>query len=345
MDGIKLFGISIQPHWTFLMFLLLILITGGTNSLLLLLLIFTSIVFHEIAHSMVARHFGVEVKKIILLPIGGMAIIEEQLKEPKQELLTALAGPLFNFVVVFICEYAFTFITPQNFLYETLQIIRDTNLILGSFNLFVPAIPMDGGRILRSLLAMKFSFLKATQYAAQVSRFIAIFAFFLAFLLTLVGEFTFSVWLSILALFVYFGANTEYESTLLSSTLARLSVADALNPYLPMLSPTDTAEDAFKFMFANRFPAVIVSGKKNLILEYSDFDAIKGKDWSKVKLSSLAKPCKAVRLNTPLLEVIKIMDGSGRSVLPVQSNKSIIGLVSKDNIALLFSLLKRERGV
>lgn len=342
MRELKLFGIEIRPHWTFLMFLFLILFTGGTKSLLIILLIFSSIVFHEISHSLVAKYYGVDVKKIILLPIGGMAMIEKSLKEPKHEFLTSIAGPSFNFVIFFICSYILTTIDETSFLFETISILRDANLILGSFNLFIPAIPMDGGRILRSLLAMKLGFVKATQIATKVSKFIALFAFFLAFTLLVAGEFSSAVWISILALFVFFGANTEYEGMVVTETLSQFNVSDALIPYLPIISPDDSIDTAFRFMFENKLPSVLISGKKLSMIDHSDFEKINKKEWNTKKVSSISRPCKGVNINTSIIDALKIMEESKCSMLPVFHNKSIIGVITKENIVFMFSMMKQQ---
>jgi Zn-dependent protease len=181
-------GIRISLHFSFVLFLAYICYDGyqdgGWPSLWfntgIFLAFFTCVVLHELGHSLTAMHFGVNVRRILLMPIGGMAEFERIPKRPSEELWITVAGPSVNFVlagllwawmhVVYAHDigYVSEFSTPV-----FLQTLLLWNIRVGLFNL-IPAFPMDGGRILRALLAIKFPYLRATYWAATLAKIILI---------------------------------------------------------------------------------------------------------------------------------------------------------------------------
>ncbi|MCP4675799.1 MAG: site-2 protease family protein [Deltaproteobacteria bacterium] len=141
------------------------------------ILLFGSVLLHELGHSLAARRYGIHTKDIILTPIGGMARITSMPKTAKQEIVIAIAGPLVSLgiaALMFLVTIPASIfpIVPQ-IVWETLVRLFQINLMLGLFNLLIPALPMDGGRVLRGMLALKYDFLKATQVAVRVSRVLA----------------------------------------------------------------------------------------------------------------------------------------------------------------------------
>lgn len=197
---------------------------GGWVSMLLnvgiLLAFFTCVVLHEFGHSFTAMRFGVGVRRILLMPIGGMAEFESIPRQPSRELLITLAGPAVNFVIALllgICvrmpagwplgqyEFAADF-------RGVLQLLVHWNILMGLFNL-VPVFPMDGGRILRALLALKLPYLQATRYAATVAKVLATVAIGVALLapeLHLAAGRAYL--LAALFAFIFFAGEMEYRA-------------------------------------------------------------------------------------------------------------------------------------
>lgn len=240
-----LFGIRVRLHLSFLLLLGWVLYLGYSAvspvdgvqlkakgaflSGSVLITIFAIVVMHELAHSLVARAFGIGVKDIILLPIGGVARLERMAPNPKQEILIAAAGPASNFALaVLTAPFLFLLylkttatsseVSPLVWLYAAQ--VYFVNLLIGTFNL-IPAFPMDGGRILRAILVKRRGYLHATVTAARLGRFIAI-------TLIIVGILTGRVWLPLVALFVLFAGHQE---ALLTRRLA------ALHPSFRTASP------------------------------------------------------------------------------------------------------------
>ena len=223
----RIAGIDLYVHATFLLLLAWVVLreyAGGmgavAGALVYIVALFTIIVLHELGHALTARRFGVATRDIILLPIGGVARLEGMPRQPRHELLVALAGPAVN-VALAIVLYAIvrlggpppwldllytmgTLTSVRAFLYQLVFV----NLTLALFNL-LPAFPMDGGRVFRALLAMRMSsYARATNIATRVGGAMAL-------LLGLTGLYIVKnpFWV-VIALFVWMGGRAERSRTL-----------------------------------------------------------------------------------------------------------------------------------
>ncbi len=168
--------------------------------------LFASVLLHELAHSYLAKRYGVNIASITLLLFGGVASMGIPQK-PGQEVKIAFAGPLTSLIIGFICLFTYNYVISsnpalsQNSIYLIIWVLGSMNLLLGIFNL-LPAFPMDGGRILRSLFAMKMSYVKATHSAASIGKFLAI-------LMAVYGIYAGDLWLPLIALYIYGNASNE----------------------------------------------------------------------------------------------------------------------------------------
>ncbi len=187
-------GITLELHPTFFLLPLLVAVQGWADDdeyhlrgmgiyLFAFVLVYTCLVLHEFGHALTARRLGIPVRRIVLLPIGGMALMERIPRDPRAELLITAAGPLVNFVIAGIC-FVLVGGWPANANEEAVPTLHwfaignyllVANVFLGCFNL-LPVFPMDGGRVLRALLAFKLDYLRATRWALYVARVIAIVA-------------------------------------------------------------------------------------------------------------------------------------------------------------------------
>ncbi len=200
----RIAGIDVSVHVTFLILLVFV------SQPLFLLAIFGCVLLHELGHALAARSFGIGTRGILLLPIGGVAQLERIPRDPWQELVITIAGPAVNFVLAGIFALLVLITGGLEGLGglslvggNALESLLVVNLTLGIFNL-IPAFPMDGGRILRALLAWRMDYVDATLIASAVGRVIAV-------ILGLIGLFSpyFSLTLVLLAVFVYFAARAE----------------------------------------------------------------------------------------------------------------------------------------
>jgi len=257
--------IDLKIHLTFLIFLAWIAFTyylqGGSRAALqgtlFIVLLFSCVLLHELGHALTARAFGIRTPDITLLPIGGVARLERIPHEPKQELLIAIAGPLVNVVVALVLIF---FLNARGTVSDLDDLntprvammtkLASVNVALVLFNL-IPAFPMDGGRMLRALLAMRMNYARATRIAATIGQG-------LAFVFGFVGLF-FNPLLLFIALFVYVGASQEAALAQFRDMSADLSVADAMVTELQTLLPEATLSEAAEAVWRtsqHEFPVI-----------------------------------------------------------------------------------------
>ncbi len=218
-------GIPVYLHFTFLL-LLVFFALGSPMNLVFIVALFACVVLHELGHSLMAKRYQIPVSDITLYPIGGIARIEKQ-PEPAAELWIALAGPAVNVVIALLLGAIL--VTTGNFVSPTSadlqgahvwQRILGANVFLALFNL-IPAFPMDGGRVLRALLALRMPFERATGVAAQVGQSLALVAGLAAILTGQWG-------LMLIAVFVYLGAGQEAMIAQRESLVQNVKVREAM---------------------------------------------------------------------------------------------------------------------
>ncbi len=251
-------GIPIFVHWTFVILLVSIVIGywAKNNDILaglegggFILALFGCVVLHELGHALMARRFGVPTADITLLPIGGVARLQRIPERPREELLIALAGPAVNVVIVCLLYFVAGVDFPGHFgdadhLVEARfwPKILEVNAFLALFNM-LPAFPMDGGRVLRAILAMRLPYARATRLAASVGQFMAIG-------FGLLGLSYGAPMLLLIALFVWIGAEGEAVQVEERVALKDVPVEAAMLTEFHILNPTDTLGHAADLLLA-----------------------------------------------------------------------------------------------
>ncbi len=224
-------GISVYAHWSLLAALaglfIWMLWRGGSwslavDALLMIVALFGCVVLHEFGHALMARRFGIPTLNITIYPVGGVALLSRMPRDPRQEFLIAVAGPAVN---LFIAAALFVYLLVDNSMEGFGLVVRDDgqrldqlstlmsmNVLLVAFNL-VPAFPMDGGRVLRSTLAMRLSYRAATRIASYTGQLLAVvFALLAIFPNPLFRGF--NPILLFIAWFVFAGARAEAKQVL-----------------------------------------------------------------------------------------------------------------------------------
>lgn len=215
----RLRGIQLAVHWSFFLLLAWIAEDGWQEdrwiglswSVGTLVAFFACVVLHELGHSFTAMHFGIGVRRILLMPIGGMAEFESIPREPLREFLITLAGPAVNFAIVgalmLLAGVPPGFPFHPEFTADARgfgHLLVQANLVMGCFNL-LPAFPMDGGRILRAILASRMPYLRATRMAATVGKFVCALSIAIA-----ISQ---RWWMAvILFVFIFFAGEAEYRA-------------------------------------------------------------------------------------------------------------------------------------
>jgi Zn-dependent protease/CBS domain-containing protein len=263
-------NIDIRVHWSFLLIVLLgamqwggLGARGAAFGAVLTLLIFASVTLHELGHSLVAQAFGIPVKHITLYPIGGVAQLGKRPKSPGQEFLIALAGPAVNVVLALVLGFVGVSLFGAEALWNATAHARveqptevtlfamlvSSNAVLALFNL-LPALPMDGGRVLRAVLSWFFGAERATKVSATIARVLAAGLFVLG----LFGN----PMLAIIAAFIFFGAGQEVREQQLARVLDGVRAGDAVNPYAPRFTPNTTLGEAVQALIFTPYAAFAV---------------------------------------------------------------------------------------
>ncbi|MEL1250998.1 site-2 protease family protein [Aurantiacibacter gilvus] len=261
---------KVRLHWSFLLFLLWIGLTAlldqgvgaAVSSLVFFSLLFICVVLHEFGHILAARRFGVRTPDVLLLPIGGVSRLERIPEEPRKEIIIALAGPLVSFVIglFVLVVLGFPQVDLVNGLAGPEAILVQLgwlNIFLGAFNL-IPAFPMDGGRVLRALLASRFGYARGTQLAANAGQAAAIIFGMLGLLS---GNFI----LLLIAVFIFLAASSEAGAAQMRSATLGLTTADFMITEFDCLrldQPVSAAAEALIRTNQRQFP--IVDGKGRL---------------------------------------------------------------------------------
>ena len=262
-------GTAIRIHLTFLLFLAWIATVhygrGGApaaaEGVLFIVLLFPCVLLHEFGHILAARRYGVQTPDVTLLPIGGVARLERIPEEPGQELVIALAGPAVNFVIAGLLYLLVGDVMPEDNLAVAepdvgiLQRLASVNIFIALFNL-IPAFPMDGGRVLRALLARRLGYSRATQIAATVGQG-------LAFALGLLGLYG-NPMLIFIALFVYLAAASEAHAIQMREASRGVLAQDAMITRFESLNMGSRVEDAVEALIRttqHEFPVVDAAGR------------------------------------------------------------------------------------
>lgn len=230
------------------------------HGIMFVAILFVIVVLHELGHALTARRFGIRTRDIILLPIGGVARLERMPEDPWQEFLVAIAGPAVNValagglaaIILPILGPAELSLSLQDFGDKTiLGQLFWVNILLAVFNM-IPAFPMDGGRVLRALLASRLPYVQATQIAASIGQG-------MAFLLGFLGLLAFNPFMIFIALFVWMGAAEESSMVQMKTALGGIPVSGAMITEFETLHPDDelkTAVDHVIAGFQHDFPVV-----------------------------------------------------------------------------------------
>jgi Zn-dependent protease/CBS domain-containing protein len=337
-------GIPIELHLTFILLILgvlgLAIYYNQIYAFILVVFLFVFVLFHELAHSVVARRYGITVRKIVLYPIGGVSEIEEIPENPRIEWRMAAAGPVTSLVLgaaLIAINYVLpvkipTFSPISVLLFSTGNILLDLgflNLVLGAFNL-IPAFPMDGGRVLRALLAERMKFSQATKDAAYIGRIFGILMVAIGFLI--------DPFLIIIGVFIYIGASEEAEQTIVSTALASIQVKDVMQSEFGAVRPDQTLSEAFEIMFKNRYHDALVEkdGVFQGIATWNEIIKVAPEQRSNLRVEQMSLKNISTSPNEPVFEAYKIMTKEKIDLLPVIDKESptmVVGVLTSEAVA------------
>jgi len=340
-------GTEVRVHVTFFVLLAafgwIFHVQGGPWAALegvsLIVAVFGCVLLHEFGHVLTAKLFGVRTPDITLLPIGGMARLERMPEKPVQELLVALAGPAVNVVIAgVLAVFCLPFSAPESadrFLMQGtfLQRLMLINIGLVVFNL-IPAFPMDGGRVLRSLLAMVMDYGRATNLAANIGQFLALMG-------GLIGLASFNPILILIAVFVFMAARGEAEMVQTRLALTGVPLGRAMMTDFRSLRREASLAEAAEALLAgpqHDFPVVDGGGELAGILTRSRLIEALAKQGRRASVGEvMLREVPTVPLHYPLREAFQILKASPLESLPVveEGRRRVIGLLTAENIGEL----------
>lgn len=362
MGSLKLLtvkGIPIRMHITFPLILIWAAVQFGSGQpnfwwgaifgIVVVLLLFICVVLHELAHSLVAIQFGSKVNEIVLLPLGGVAQMERIPERPYQELLMSLAGPVTSGIIgvglAFLTLFLFPLQIWTNFLRaissgstlswsHLLPYLAITNLFLAGFNL-LPAFPMDGGRVLRALLAAFMPYGQATALAVRIGQV-------LAWMLGLAGLLGRDVFLILIALFVYTGAAQEGRMVQLKTALAGLRVRQAYSHSPKVVYPEDPLGHVVDLMlegFQSDFPVCDGGRLVGMLTHTGVLRGLKEYGPQVPIREIMQRDFLVAGPEDDLFEIQQRMSESGAEAVPVVDAGTFLGLLTRQDLEEAYRLV------
>jgi len=355
----KLFGIEIRIHLTFLFLLVFVWTTESSTQdptaalrgLALVGVIFGSVVLHELGHALVARGAGIPAKGIILLPIGGVTILDESQSIPdasktwQRDVRIAAAGPFVNLFIAGISAAAIVAVIP-NFAFLAKPLVHSGNLLrslvwsnvyLGLFNL-LPAYPMDGGRVLRALFSRQMDAIQATQRAVRIGHAFAI-------LFMMVGMLMSNWWLVMIGFFVFVGAQLEERSAVFQSVLQSVRLEEVMLTDFLTLSPADTLEDALDkavHTLQDDFPVVRGSDMVGVISKQKILDVLRVSGNGYVQ-AAMNRIFEVASKQESLASAFRKLSARNLSIIPVVDEQRLVGIITLQNLMHSMALLAESR--
>jgi Zn-dependent protease/CBS domain-containing protein len=342
-------GTAIRIHVTFLLFLGWIFgvsyFSGGPRAawsgLLFMVLLFLCVLLHEFGHIFTARKFGVSTPDVILLPIGGVARLERIPEKPSQEFLIAIAGPAVNLaiaaVLVLVAGAHFNLTQIASIESSNMSLVQRlavVNVFLALFNL-IPAFPMDGGRVLRALLAARFGYIRATEIAASVGQGVA-------FLLGFLGLFG-NPLLIFIAVFVYLAAAAEAHLVAIRAISQGVPVTAAMMTEFATLTPDEHIDAAVETLLRTsqtEFPVVDAAGRPAGLLARNDLiRALKERGPDSKVADTMTAQLPTLGHRHCLDEAFRLLrEKSSPAVGIIDASQRLIGLVTSATIGEMLML-------
>jgi Zn-dependent protease len=357
----RLFGTELRLHLTFFVLPLFIWWTeyaahhgraDSTRDMALAGIVLLCVVLHEFGHALLAAHEGVPTKSVVLMPIGGVTMLDDSrvLAETasgkfdwRREIRIAAAGPAFSLLVAVLAGAVILMVRPATQLWDwpfvqpsaLLKSFVWTNIYLAAINL-LPAYPMDGGRVLRALFARSMEPVRATRNAVSIGKTFAV-------MFMLAGMW--NVWLSMVGVLLFIGAQLEERSVVFHSVLETVQMEDIMLTEFATLSPADTLEDALNkavHSLQDDFPVVRGPEMVGVISKQNILEALRREGNGYVQ-SAMNRIFDVASRSETLGSAFRKLNTHNLSIIPVVENDHLIGIVTLQNLMHSMALLAESR--
>ena len=357
----RLFGVELRIHWTFFFLLAFIFLTESAGqktanparTLALAGIIFGSVILHELGHALIGKRAGIPAKAIVLLPIGGVTLMDEtrQTLEPgiqtwKRDIRIALAGPVVNLVIALLSGVFVLAFLPQARVWGQPYVISSdlprsvvwVNLLLALFNL-LPAYPMDGGRVLRAIFSRKIDPVRATRRAVSIGQTFATLFMVVGILWNM------NMWLTLIGVFLFLAAQLEDRSAVFQSVLEAVRLEDVMLTDFATLSPADTLEDALEkavHSLQDDFPVIRGSDMVGVISKQKILEALRmeGNGYVQAVMNRIFE---VAQKKESLASAFRKLTARNLSLIPVVEDQRLVGIVTLQNLMHSMALLAESR--
>ena len=352
----RIFGIDIVINMSWILILILISVSFGSVfydtagfpqgiwpwvvGVVTGILFFAGLLLHELSHSYVAKRRGIDINRITLWLFGGVAEMSDEAEKPWDEFCMAIAGPLATFILGGIFGLLYLLLSQWNVsivVVAPLGSLSFWNLVIGVFNL-LPAYPLDGGRVLRSILWHRTGDLrKSTRVASLSGQAVALLLAGIGVFFFITGPYYYGIWPLILAFFIYQLAQSGYQQTLLRIAASDTRVRDIMYTNVPLIdASTPLTMLRYNYFTAYSLPAfpVVDSGRVIGIVGRDDLYHVSAAEWDVLDAGRVARPLspsQAVDPDTTLDKVLKRVLGGDEFMLVVEG-QNILGLLTKEEL-------------
>ncbi len=288
--------------------------------------LFVSVVIHELGHAVTGRVYGVETERITLWLLGGMAHFKEMPRQRGAEAVVAIAGPITSFILGGLF-WVFVQFTPTEMggLYFVLLYSTYMNILLAVFNM-IPALPLDGGRVLRSLLHLKMSRLRATQISAGISRVLAVG-------LGLFGLLAFNLFLILIAFFIYMAVTAETRYALFTETLSRFNVSALMSHPVATVTPEMSVNNVLEKMLAEARLAYPVKDREGTFIGEVTLEEVQRAPPHQTVANVMKPPPETIEVDTSATDLFdKMIRDDHHRLLVVDPDDFVVGIVTKTDL-------------
>jgi len=325
-------------------------VSGGIIAIVTIItviLFFSSVLVHEMSHSLVARSKGTPVKRITLFLFGGMAQIEKEPETPMNEFVMAIAGPAASFVLAIIFGIVWLLTGQYEIIREPFRYLTIINIILGIFNM-LPGFPLDGGRVLRSIIwKVTDNLRRATYIASTAGRIIGFLIIAVGIFFFFTGNFLNGVWLAFIGWFLQSSAHMGYRQLVFETTIKGIKVRDVMNDDMVMVEKNINLQELIDEYFMRyrfgRFPVVedFRSEKFIGIISLHDIKSVERKRWPEVRVGDIVKAVtenEKVNMSMEISDAIKKMGRNELGHLVIMSGNKIKGIITKSDVMRFIKL-------
>jgi Zn-dependent protease/CBS domain-containing protein len=363
----RIFGIELRIHLTFVFLLFFVVLTESAShntvsparSLGLVGMIFGCVVLHELGHALAGRQAGIPIKAVVLLPIGGITLLDEtqQAIESgaqtwKRDIRIALAGPAANLLIAMIAAAVLMEVAPQVQLWAHPYVYSGNlprslvwaNIWLAAFNL-LPAYPMDGGRVLRAVFSRRMDPVRATRRAVSIGNSLATVLILAGMLQYMQWNNPDGAWLSLIGFFLLIAAQLEERSVVFQSVLETVRLEDVMLTDFATLSPADTLEDALEkavHSLQDDFPVIRGSDMVGVISKQKILQTLRA-DGNGYVQAVMNRIFEVAQKKESLASAFRKLTARNLSIIPVVEDERLVGIVTLQNLMHSMALLAESR--